>query len=82
MKKLIYLLLILPTFTTAQCWQSIDAGANHTLAIRNDGTLWSWGNNDWGKLGQTQTTISNPIPNVDFRRLGKPLSAGRHRVPE
>lgn len=64
MKKLISLLLILPTFTTAQCWQSIDAGANHTLAIRNDGTLWSWGNNDWGKLGQTQTTISNPIPNV------------------
>jgi alpha-tubulin suppressor-like RCC1 family protein len=32
-------------------WKTIAAGANHTLAIREDGTLWSWGLNDFGQLG-------------------------------
>jgi hypothetical protein len=32
-------------------WISIAAGADHTLAIKRDGTLWSWGRNTWGQLG-------------------------------
>ena len=26
-------------------------GAFHTVAIKLDGTLWAWGNNGWGQLG-------------------------------
>jgi len=29
----------------------IEAGGSHTLAIRKDGTLWAWGSNASGQLG-------------------------------
>jgi hypothetical protein len=51
MKNLVYILLLSSIFSTAQCWQSVDAGVDHTLAIKNDGTLWSWGSNAYYKLG-------------------------------
>lgn len=45
------LLLCLPILVKAQCWQFITAGDAHTLAIKNDGTLWAWGSNSNGQLG-------------------------------
>jgi len=32
-------------------WRQVSAGGEHTLAIRSDGTLWSWGSNESGQLG-------------------------------
>ena len=32
-------------------WKAVSAGWYHTLAIRDDGTLWSWGDNGFGQLG-------------------------------
>jgi len=32
-------------------WESISAGAKFSAAIKTDGTLWSWGTNDFGQLG-------------------------------
>jgi alpha-tubulin suppressor-like RCC1 family protein len=32
-------------------WQTVAAGYYHTLGIRKDGTLWSWGLNNYGQLG-------------------------------
>lgn len=32
-------------------WKSISLGSVHCLAIKTDGTLWSWGNNTSGELG-------------------------------
>jgi alpha-tubulin suppressor-like RCC1 family protein len=32
-------------------WVSLSAGEDHTLAIRADGSLWAWGQNDYGQLG-------------------------------
>ena len=29
----------------------ISAGDHHTLALKNDGTVWAWGWNEWGQLG-------------------------------
>jgi len=31
-------------------WKSVSAGADSTLAIRADGSLWAWGLNSYGKL--------------------------------
>ena len=30
---------------------AIDAGGAHSVALRSDSTVWSWGNNYWGALG-------------------------------
>lgn len=52
MKKTITLLLLSITLQmSAQCWQSIAVGYEHSLAVKNDGTLWAWGNNWVGQLG-------------------------------
>lgn len=32
-------------------WRAIAAGTSHSLALREDGTLWSWGDNTSGQLG-------------------------------
>jgi len=42
-------------------WAIINAGYNHTLAIKNDGTLWAWGYNSDGELGDgSNTNKSSP----------------------
>jgi len=35
-----------------------SAGASHTMAIRTDGTLWAWGSNTFGQLGNGTRTIT------------------------
>ncbi len=45
------LLLLSGTPGVAQCWRTIAAAENRTLAIQEDGTLWSWGRNNLGSLG-------------------------------
>lgn len=38
---------------------AIAAGAQHSLALKADGTLWAWGNNHWGQLGNAGNIDSN-----------------------
>jgi alpha-tubulin suppressor-like RCC1 family protein len=35
----------------ANDWRLVDAGYGHSLAIKNDGSLWAWGYNSDGQLG-------------------------------
>jgi alpha-tubulin suppressor-like RCC1 family protein len=37
-------------------WAKVSAGKNHVAAIKKDGTLWAWGLNSSGQLGQSDTT--------------------------
>lgn len=48
---------------TLTVWtNTISAGSNHTLAIRTNGTLWAWGRNNFGELGDGTTTLrSSPV---------------------
>ena len=32
-------------------WAGISAGIVHALALKTDGTIWTWGQNDFGQLG-------------------------------
>ncbi|TDH27774.1 T9SS type A sorting domain-containing protein [Segetibacter sp. 3557_3] len=43
-------------------WKSVFAGGSFTMAVRSDGTLWGWGNNNEGQLGTSNTTYSVPTP--------------------
>jgi alpha-tubulin suppressor-like RCC1 family protein len=44
-------------------WALIGGGYQHTLATKTDGTLWAWGKNTNGALGQGNTTgpIDSPV---------------------
>src|SRR6266496_3559073 len=48
------------TGTAAQA-QSVLAGGNHNCAVKTDHTLWCWGNNFSGQLGDG-TTTNSPVP--------------------
>ena len=43
-------------------WASASAGRSHVLAVKTDGTLWSWGRNQAGQLGLSDTIYrSSPV---------------------
>jgi alpha-tubulin suppressor-like RCC1 family protein len=42
-------------------WKAVSAGIYHTLALKTDGTLWAWGDNGYGQLGDG-TDINRKIP--------------------
>ena len=37
-------------------WAKVTAGDYHTVALKTDGTLWAWGWNVYGRLGDGTTT--------------------------
>jgi len=42
-------------------WAYVSAGRYQTMAIREDGSLWAWGRNDMGSLGDGATTTFGAI---------------------
>ncbi|MCL2503899.1 MAG: cell wall-binding repeat-containing protein [Coriobacteriia bacterium] len=40
-------------------WEMVSAGFEHSLALKSDGTLWAWGLNSDGQLGDGMTTGKN-----------------------
>lgn len=46
---------------TSTDWISIACGRNHTLALKDDGTLWAWGDNSLYQLGNG-TTVDSTTP--------------------
>jgi alpha-tubulin suppressor-like RCC1 family protein len=43
-------------------WYQVACGTNYTLALKKNGTLWAWGYNYLGQLGNnTETSTSTPV---------------------
>lgn len=40
-------------------WLSVSCGAFHTAAVKNDGTMWCWGRNNTGALGNNKPQVSD-----------------------
>ena len=49
----------------------VAAGATHSLALATDGTIYAWGKNEYGQLGNDSTTNS-PVP-VAVKTAGTPM---------
>ena len=49
------------TITGEANWKQIACGSSHTAAVKTDGTLWTWGYNGNGGLGDG-TTVSKRSP--------------------
>ena len=50
----------------------VAAGATHSLALATDGTIYAWGKNEYGQLGNDSTTNS-PVP-VAVKTAGTPMA--------
>lgn len=52
---------------------AVAAGANHSLALKSDGTVWAWGRNSQGQLGNNTATAS-AVPVQVLASVGNPLT--------
>jgi alpha-tubulin suppressor-like RCC1 family protein len=59
-------------------WKLVDAGSNHTVATRNDDTLWAWGDNSFGQLGDGTTTGRNAPAQVGTATWSAISAGGNH----
>ncbi|MCL2525948.1 MAG: DNRLRE domain-containing protein, partial [Coriobacteriia bacterium] len=66
-------------------WVGVSAGTQFTLGIRDDGTLWSWGINGFGQLGNG-STLQRLVPtqvqsaHVSGSKWTHMSAAGRHAI--
>ena len=62
-------------------WSQVSCGFMHTTAIKTDGTLWTWGKNDFGQLGTANTvSYSSPVTTIAAGTDWKQVSAGKNHT--
>jgi alpha-tubulin suppressor-like RCC1 family protein len=62
-------------------WKSVAGGLYHTIALKTDGTLWSWGYNDFGQLGvNNNTTRSTPVTTLLGGTNWKSVAGGNYHT--
>ena len=58
-------------------WRRVACGQNHMSAVKTDGTLWTWGSNSFGQLGDNTTVNkSSPIQTLKNVNTWRQLSCG------
>jgi len=57
---------------TDTTWQNVFVGTYQVYGVKTNNTLWSWGNNETGKLGQNnETNYSSPtqVPGTNWNKV-------------
>ena len=67
-------------FYDPDVYSTFASGNNHTVAIKNDGTVWSWGANWYGQLGNNTTTRSTIPVQVSNLTNVSDIAAGNYHV--
>jgi len=63
--------------TSSTNWCGVDGGCRHSLAVKTDGTLWSWGVNSIGMLGDgTLVDKSSPVREISSSTTWCRVSGG------
>jgi alpha-tubulin suppressor-like RCC1 family protein len=44
--------------------KSVKAGCDHALALKENGSVWAWGDSQYGQLGNGNTGIDSDVPVV------------------
>ena len=57
-------------------WAQISAGAGHALALKSDGSLWAWGQNDHGQIGDGTSTNHFTITRIGADNDWRTIAAG------
>lgn len=66
------------TIATGTNWTQGSCGSSRTVAIKNDGTLWCWGTNYYGQLGDNTSVLkrSSPVQTVAGGNNWKQVACG------
>jgi alpha-tubulin suppressor-like RCC1 family protein len=61
---------------------SVSAGSSHSLALRNDGTVWAWGYGFNGQLGNNEGTLytAEPVQTVGLTDVVTVAGGGFHSL--
>jgi alpha-tubulin suppressor-like RCC1 family protein len=70
--------------SAASSWLAVLAGGSHTVALKNDGSLWAWGRNGTGQIGDN-STIDRWVPvrigtDTDWRNFSPGTSDNGHTL--
>jgi alpha-tubulin suppressor-like RCC1 family protein len=65
------------TIAGGTTWRQIAIGYRHVSAVKSDGTLWSWGSNNRGQLGDdTNSNRSSPVQTIALGSNWRQVSTG------
>jgi alpha-tubulin suppressor-like RCC1 family protein len=66
------------TVTGGTNWSQVSCGFFHTVALKNDGSLWAWGVGNYGNIGDNAAVHrSSPIQTISFGNNWKQIAAGQ-----
>ena len=69
------------TFAGGANWKQVSCGTDHTAAVKIDGTLWTWGSNQFGHLGiNSGNTSSTPVTTFAGGTDWKQVSCGHYHT--
>ncbi|MDI6050789.1 kelch repeat-containing protein [Flavobacterium sp. XS2P24] len=61
-------------------WVNISSGSEHTVGIKSEGTIWAWGNNAMGQLGDGTYANRNKPLQIGTAKNWKSIATGAYHT--